>query len=279
MLEGRITKIISNQFTVCSNGVEYICNARGKFRNDNIIPVVGDYCDFDEEKKYIFEIKPRKNELIRPPIANIDMALVVTSIKSPEISLSLLDKMLTIISLENIEPIICFTKLDLMNNKKDKEQLKKIIKYYKSIGIKVVNNKNLFILKRTIKNKLIVLAGQTGAGKSSILNKLNPKLNLKTNPISTSLGRGVHTTRCVELFTFGKCFIADTPGFSAIDLKGISKQNIKDTFIEFKKYNCPYKDCSHIEENDCVVKKAVEDNEILSSRYNNYKSFIREAQK
>lgn len=274
-MQGRITRIISNLYTVNSNDVEYLCNARGKLREKNIIPMVGDICEFDSENKYILEILPRKNELSRPMVANIDIALVVTSVKKPDLSLILLDKMLSIISVKKIEPWICLTKLDL-TNKEEKKELNNIIKYYKKIGYKVLNNKNLFILKRNIKNKLIVLTGQTGSGKSTLLNKLNKKLKLETNPISESLGRGIHTTRHVELFEFGKCFVADTPGFSAIDFKNINREDIKRTFIEFKKYKCFYKDCNHVNEDKCAVKEAVKNGDILQSRYDNYVSFLDE---
>ena len=277
-MPGRITRIISNLYTVNIDGVEYLCNARGKFRNDKITPIVGDFCEIDISNKYILDILPRKNELKRPTIANVDVALIVTSVKKPDLSLNLLDKMITTVLINNVEPIICLTKLDLMT-RSDKKEIKNLIKYYKSIGFKVVDNKNLFKLKRTIKNKLVVLAGQTGAGKSALLNKLNKKLNLNTNPISEALGRGIHTTRHVELFEFGSCLIADTPGFSSIEFKTNTTEEIKNTFIEFKNYTCPFKDCNHIGEHECAVKDAVDNNKILKSRYKNYVSFVNEVKK
>lgn len=274
-MQGRITRIISNLYTVSANGIDYFCRARGKLREKNITPLVGDICEFDAHNKYILEINKRKNELLRPSIANVDFALVVTSMKKPDLSLTLLDKMLSIILINKVTPVICFTKLDLMT-KKEKKEYKEIIYYYKKIGFKVINNKNMLKLRRIIKNKLIVLAGQTGAGKSTLLNKLNSKLNLDTNPISESLGRGIHTTRHIELFEFENCFIADTPGFSSIEFKNNSKDEIKNSFREFNNYKCNFNDCNHNKEKNCAVKEAVVQGKILKSRYNNYISFLGE---
>ena len=222
-MEGRITKQISNQYQVTKDEKNYVCSARGKFRNLGLSPLVGDNVLFDAETLTIEEILPRKNELDRPVVANIDVALIVTSVKKPDLSLSLLDKELSVIIKNNVEPVICLTKLDLLE-KKELKELKPLIKYYKSIGIKVVDNKNLGKIKKILKNKLVVLTGQTGAGKSSLLNKLDKKLNLETKPISEALNRGVHTTRHTEIYKIGKIYFVDTPGFSALDLKNINKE-------------------------------------------------------
>lgn len=273
-MEGKITKIISNLYTVTVDENSFDCRARGKFRNDKLTPLVGDIVDFDEENKYILEIKKRKNYLDRPMISNIDSALIITSVKKPDLSLNLLDKQLTLCIGNKIEPIIVFTKLDLLN-KSEIKYIKDIIKYYNKIGIKVTTNKNLFKLKRLIKNKTLVLTGQTGAGKSSLLNKLDKNLNLATNEISEALGRGKHTTRHVELFKYKTSFIADTPGFSSLDLNSLTKEQIKDSFIEFNKITCPYKDCNHTNEKECLVKEAVDKEIIMKSRYENYVNFVR----
>jgi len=165
--KGKITKQISNLYTVKSGNMTYECRARGKFRNDNLTPLVGEFVLFDDEKNYITELLPRKNELKRPPIVNVDAALVITSLKKPDLSLSLLDRELLCIEYANVRPIICLTKMDLLD-KKEKKEINKIFKYYKKIGYKVVTNKNLFKIKRILKNKLVVLTGQTGAGKSTL---------------------------------------------------------------------------------------------------------------
>ncbi len=274
-MQGRITKQISNQYTVSTNDRELVCMARGKFRNMGLSPLVGDLVRIDSETLTIEEILPRKNELDRPVVANIDVALIVTSVKKPDLSLSLLDKELSIIIKNNIEPVICFTKLDLLTSK-EKKDLKPLIKYYKSIGIQVFNNKEIGKIKRYLKNKLVVLTGQTGAGKSSLLNRINPKLNLETKPISEALNRGVHTTRHTEIYKVGKIYFVDTPGFSALDLKDISKEELRDTFLEFERYNCDFKDCTHNNEKGCGVKMALSKGLILPSRYMNYIRFLKE---
>lgn len=273
-MQGKIIRIISNLYTVkCSDG-KYDCQARGKFRNDKITPLVGDDCIIDKDNKYILEILPRKNELKRPLVSNIDTAVIVTSIKQPDLSLNLLDKMLSIITINKIKPIICFTKLDLAD-KNDKKLIKQLKKYYESINIPVLNNKKIGKLKRCLKNQVVVFTGQTGAGESSLLNKIDKTLNLKTGEISMALNRGKHTTRHVELFELNNAYIVDTPGFSALDFNDISDEQIKDSFVEFGKYNCKFNNCMHINEKECKVKDAVENQQILLSRYENYKSFVK----
>lgn len=273
-MEGKITKQISNLYTVTVDNINYDCHARGKFRRDKLTPLVGDIVEFDEKNNYILDIKERKNFLDRPTIANIDSALIITSVKKPELSLNLLDKQLVLAISNNIEPIIVFTKLDLLT-KSEKNKIKDLMKYYTKIGVKVTTNKNLYKLKRYIKNKTLVLTGQTGAGKSSLLNKLDKNLNLATNEISEALGRGKHTTRHVELFKYKTSFIADTPGFSSLDLSNCDKETIKNSFYEFKNITCEYKDCSHINEKKCAVKELVDNKKIKKSRYENYINFVR----
>lgn len=273
-MEGQIVKILSNLYFVNSNNKVYECHSRGKFRNENITPMVGDYVLFDEKNKYILDIKKRKNSLIRPMVANIDQAFIITSVKNPDFSSNLLDKLLTVIEFNKVTPIICLTKLDLLN-KEEKKEIKKNIKYYKSIGYRVITNNNLFTIKRLFKNKTTVFTGQTGAGKSTLLNKLNKKLNLETGEISKALGRGKHTTRHVELIELFKGKVLDTPGFSSIDFNNMENKDIRDSFREFNKYNCPFKDCFHINEKECLVKKNVKLGKILESRYNNYVKFLK----
>lgn len=269
-MQGKIIKIISNDYTVNSNNKNYVCKSRGKFRNLNMTPLVGDNVMFDEKKLYIMDILDRSNELIRPPMANIDQAIVITSVKDPDFSSNLLDKMLNIIEYNNVKPIICFTKLDLVKQ----DYMNEIINYYKKIGYDVYLNTEIDKLKTIFKNKITVFTGQTGAGKSTLLNKLDKNLNLKTDEISYALGRGKHTTRYIELLNILDGLVADTPGFSALDFIGMKNENIRDNFIEFRNYTCKYSDCMHNKETDCEVKKAVENNEILKSRYENYLKFI-----
>ena len=173
-MEGQIIKIISNLYTVNSNGKIYECHSRGKFRNDNISPMVGDFVKFDKENNYILEMLPRHNELERPLVSNIDQGLIVTSLKGPLFSPNLLDKLLVVMEFNKIKPIICLTKNDLLT-KEEKKDIKKYVKYYKKLGYKVLYNTNLFRIKRLFKGKTTVFTGQSGAGKSTLINKLDKK--------------------------------------------------------------------------------------------------------
>lgn len=269
-MEGLIIKQISNDYTVLCNEKLYICKARGKFRNLNISPLVGDRVIIDEKNNYILEIKKRKNFLTRPSIANIDQAVIITSLKSPDFSSNLLDKLLVTIIHNNIKPIICFTKIDLTNV----EDFKEIIAYYKKIGIDIYFNNEIEKIKKIFKGKISVFTGQSGAGKSTLLNKLDNKLNLKTDEISKALNRGKHTTRHTELLKLCGGYIADTPGFSAIDLSHLSKEEIRNSFLEFRNASCKYKDCMHYKEDECEVKEKIKNGLILQSRYDNYIKFI-----
>lgn len=275
-MKGQIVKILSNLYFVkTESGTIYECHSRGKFRNENITPVVGDFCIFNEQEKYILEILERKNVLVRPLVANIDQALIVTSCKQPDFSTNLLDKLLVLLETNKIKPIICITKYDLLTNI-EKKEIKAYMSYYRKLGYKVLSNKNIFRIKRMFKGKTTVFTGQTGAGKSTLINKLDKKLNFATGEVSTALGRGKHTTRHVELVPIAKGKVLDTPGFSSLDFKNLKVDEIKDAFIEFKKYHCPYKDCRHLDEKECLVKEAVQKGNILESRYINYKKFIQE---
>ena len=270
---GQITKIVSNQYTVNSNGKTYLCNSRGKFRRDGITPMVGDYVEFDNINNYILNIKTRKNTLIRPMVSNIDQGLIVTSVQIPEFSSILLDKLIVLMEINKVIPIICITKMDLLNDR-EKEEIYKYVDYYKSIGYKVLFNDDIENIKTIFKNKVTVFTGQTGAGKSRLLNSLNPNLNFEVGEVSLALGRGRHTTRHIELVEMYDGKVLDTPGFSALEFNNISKETIRDSFIEFKKYPCKYKDCMHLDEEECIIKKKVEDGTILRSRYLNYKKII-----
>ena len=273
-MQGRIIKLISNDYTVLSDK-EYICKSRGLFRNKNIKPLVGDLVEFDEKNNYILNVLERKTCLTRPPVANIDQAIIVTNVK-PSFDTNLLDKLLCIIEYNNIEPIICFTKLDLLNES-ELENINNYITYYKKIGYKVYKNTEIDKIKKIFKDKITVLTGQTGAGKSTLINKLDPNFNLETDEISIKLGRGKHTTRHVELLKLFDGYVADTPGFSCVSFDEMTKEDIRDNFIEFNDYKdkCKFRDCMHKNEQICEVKKQVLDNNILKSRYDNYINFTR----
>lgn len=274
-MEGRIIKVISNDYSVLVNNQIYICKPRGKFRNIKITPLVGDIVTFDPINNYLLEIKSRKNSLIRPPISNIDQAVIITSVKEPDFSTNLLDKLLVIIEFNNVKPIICFTKLDLLN-KNELKEIKEYINYYQRIGYDVYLNTETNKIKKIFKDKVTVFTGQSGAGKSTLLNHLDKSLNLKTDEISVALGRGKHITRHVELIPLFGGLVADTPGFSAISFIDMTNNDIRDNFIEFNEYrhNCKYKDCMHNLEDGCYIKEKVNDGTILKSRYENYLKFI-----
>ena len=275
-MQGTIIKIISNDYTILSEGKNYICKARGKFRKDKIVPLVGDNCTFDSDKKYIIDISKRKTELIRPAVANIDQAVIVTSTKNPNFDSNLLDKLLCIVEYNNITPIICFTKMDLLSPE-ETGNMNDIIEYYKRIGYQVYKNSEIDEIKKIFKNKMTVFTGQSGVGKSTLLNKLNKNLNLKTDEISIALGRGKHTTRHVELLNLLGGLIADTPGFSSLDFIGMKNEDIRDNFKEFNIYrhDCEYKDCMHSSEQNCKIKDELSKGNILKSRYENYIKFIK----
>ena len=270
---GQIVKISSDLHFVSYENEIYPCKCRGIFRKEHITPVVGDYVLFSKDKKLIEKILDRKNVFQRPKVSNIDQAFLITSLKEPDFSLNLLDKFIVLMEINHVEPIICITKRDLIEDDKFKEY-EDILKYYKKIGYRVVFNTELDNLKKLLKDKTSVFTGQTGAGKSTLLNKLNPDWNLETGEISQALGRGKHTTRVVELFEFMGGKVMDTPGFSSLEFKDYSKENIRNAFIEFKMYPCPFKDCTHTNEKECVVKQEVLENNILESRYLNYLNFI-----
>ncbi len=277
-MQGQIIKIVSDLHYVSCNDEVYPCKCRGIFRKEHITPVVGDYVLFSIEKKLIEEILPRKNEFERPKVSNIDQAFIVTSLVNPNFSLNLLDKMLVLMELHNVKAIICITKEDLVSDL-ELEKIRKTLDYYKSLGYEVVSNQEIDKIKALIKGKTSVFTGQTGAGKSTLLNKLNPNWNLETGEVSLALGRGRHTTRVVELFSLFDGKVMDTPGFSALDFNKYSKEEIREAFIEFSMYPCPFKDCMHTKEKECIVKQEVISNNILDSRYTNYLNFIGEDKK
>jgi len=272
--KGRIVKQISNTYTVDADGQCYDCKARGKFRNMNVTPLVGDFVNFDIDNNYILEVLPRKNELTRPSICNIDQAVIIASLKQPDFDTNLLDKLLCIIEFNNIKPIIIFTKGDLLS-KSEMVDFKKYYDYYKCY-YDVYMNDELSKIKMIFKDKVSVFTGQSGAGKSTLLNNLDKSLDIKTGEISLALNRGRHTTRHTALLNVYGGLVADTPGFSALSFGEMTPSDIRDNFTEFNDYRgeCKYKDCMHNKEDECIIKDKVKVGNILSSRYNNYINFI-----
>ncbi|QGZ97478.1 ribosome small subunit-dependent GTPase A [Mycoplasma sp. NEAQ87857] len=266
----KIHKIIANRYTVCDQ--DYNCqvlSAAGKLRLLDITPVVGDNVEINEHQ--IIEIKERKNWFIRPKVANIDQMLVFMSVKEPKFQQFLLDKYLAIIEYENIEPIICLTKVDLAW-----DLALELQNQYQKMGYKVflINNttKELSNLKSIFKDKYSVFMGQSGVGKTTTLNSLSNN-NFDTQAISKSLGRGKHTTRVVEIVPFNNGYLIDTPGFSSLAIP-IDALELAHSFNTFKQLlvNCKYRSCLHLNENevDCAIKQAVTSNLIPQFRYDNY---------
>ena len=274
-MEALIIKNISDLYIVKSNNEIYKCKAKGLFRKKGITPTVGDRVIIDEKKMVITNILNRKNILVRPPVSNIDQALIVMSVVNPDFSTNLVDKLINIIEYNNIKPILCLSKMDLLD---EKEKINEYINYYKKIGYEVILNTEADRIKEIFKNKITVITGQSGVGKSTLLNMLDSTLKLKTNEISIALGRGKHTTRHVELIELFDGLVADTPGFSSLSFNDMKKEDIRDNFVEFNTYKdkCKYKDCMHLKEDECEVKQMVKTEEILKSRYENYQKFISE---
>ncbi|WHY79293.1 ribosome small subunit-dependent GTPase A [Neobacillus sp. WH10] len=285
MPEGKIVKALSGFYYVLHNENLIQCRGRGVFRKNKISPLVGDEVVFQAENDlegYILEVKERKNELIRPPIANVDQAILVFSAVEPDFSTVLLDRFLVLVEFNHIEPLICITKIDLTNN----DQIQMISQYaeqYKTAGYEVIltsseTEAGIERLNPHIENKISVFAGQSGVGKSSLLNVLRPDLELKTNDISSHLGRGKHTTRHVELMKIGNGLIADTPGFSSLEFTNIEAEDLSSCFPELLRAseNCKFRGCLHVTEPKCAVKAAVESGEIPAYRYEHYVDFLQE---
>ncbi|WNS77125.1 ribosome small subunit-dependent GTPase A [Bacillus sp. DTU_2020_1000418_1_SI_GHA_SEK_038] len=285
MPEGKIIKALSGFYYVLSGNETIQCRGRGVFRKNKITPLVGDEVVFQAENDkegYILEIKERKNELVRPPIANVDQAILVFSAVEPSFSTSLLDRFLVLVEFNHIKPIICITKMDLTNE----EQYKEIQNYannYRKAGYQVLltsseTEEGIKDLSPFLDGEISVFAGQSGVGKSSLLNALRPDLELRTNDISSHLGRGKHTTRHVELIKVGNGLVADTPGFSSLEFTDIEMEDVNFCFPEIQQHSedCKFRGCLHLAEPKCAVKIAVDNHEIPLYRYEHYKTFLQE---
>ncbi|MBA2874037.1 ribosome small subunit-dependent GTPase A [Thermaerobacillus caldiproteolyticus] len=285
MAEGKIIKALSGFYYVLSDGEIIQCRGRGVFRKHKITPLVGDHVVFQANSKtdgYIMEVCERKNELIRPPIANVDQAILVFSAVEPDFSPVLLDRFLVLIEAKDIQPIIVVNKMDLLDDE-IRSTIETYINDYRQIGYDVietstVTKSGIEKLLPYLEGRISVFAGQSGVGKSSLLNALRPDLQLKTNDISTHLGRGKHTTRHVELMEVGGGLVADTPGFSALEFHDIEEEQLPLCFPEFRErsHECKFRGCTHIAEPKCAVRKALEAGEIPAYRYDHYVSFMEE---
>ena len=275
-MQGIIIKSLAGFYYVEADGQVYQTRARGNFRKKGQTPYVGDFVDFsaeDQSEGYILKIHERKNSLVRPPIVNIDQAVVIMSAKEPDFNANLLDRFLVLLEQKTIEPLIYISKLDLLE---DCSQLDAYKAIYEKIGYPF-----LFSLEELLPHldkKVTVFMGQTGVGKSTLLNKIAPELALETGQISDSLGRGRHTTRAVSFYNVNGGKIADTPGFSSLDYEVKESELLNDCFPELAEVSqgCKFRTCTHTHEPACAVKLALESGQVAQSRYDNYLQFLSE---
>lgn len=285
MRQGRIIKVISNQYTILDHGQEVVAIPRGKMRRDQK-PYAGDLVNYEEiEGSWrIDSLLPRKNHLLRPSVCNVDQALIVTSLKDPDFSERLLNRLIFLVLLCDIEPVICITKSDLLDQE-ELDKIEKVLDWYRKAGYRVFYShpgSDDEELKELLSGKISVLCGQSGAGKSSLLNRLDPTFHLHTQEISKALGRGKHTTRHCELHPIGTGLVADTPGFSSLDFSRMDVESLASRIPDFKEAleeGCRFADCAHLDEPDCAVKNGVDSQKINPVLYEDYAQILHEEKK
>ena len=283
MAIGKIVKGIGGFYYVDADDVIYECKARGNFRNEKLTPLVGDNVEFsinENAENRIEKILERKNSLVRPPLANLDVLFIICSLVDPKINTLITDRLIAVAEYKGIEPVIVLTKTDLDIH------YQKYIDIYENAGFKVlaVNNgdfEGAEVFKEIMRGKVCAFTGNTGVGKSTLLNNLFPSLNLATGETSKKLGRGRHTTRHSELFRCEGGYIADTPGFSSLDIQRydkIMKEDLPDCFRDFREYlgDCRFNSCTHVGDKGCAVCKAVNDGKISKSRHDSYIAMFNE---
>ena len=279
---GILIKAIAGFYYVEAGDSVYECKARGVFRKEHITPTVGDRVAFtvsQENQGLLTQVFPRKNCLIRPPVANVDRLFIVSSQNTPAPNALLIDRLTAIAACYQIEPVLIFNKADMGN-------LDHWIDIYRKTGIKTVitsakTGEGCEELRALLGHGISAFTGNSGVGKSSLLNQILPELQLETGAVSEKLGRGRHTTRRVELFRFGKGYVADTPGFSSLDIERtmpLLKEELPGAFAEFLPYLglCKFTSCAHIGERGCAVCQAVEEGKISQSRYQSYRAIYHE---
>ena len=282
---GKIIRSVGGFYFVwCrEDGETYQCRARGRFRRDSFRPLVGDDCTFrltqaQDVEGYVETIAKRRNQLIRPPVANVDQALVLFSFTSPEPNTRLLDRFLIEMRRQEIPAVICFNKSDL-TSAADRVRLMDVYRLSgcRVLSVSVLMKDGLEQIRELMKGKTTVLAGPSGVGKSSLTNDLCPSAGMEVGAVSLRTERGKQTTRHAELFAMGDdTFFFDTPGFSSLELQELKKEDVKSYFPEFQPYEpqCRFQGCMHIHEPDCAVKRALADGEISQERYDSYLQLV-----
>ncbi|MDY3946548.1 MAG: ribosome small subunit-dependent GTPase A [Ezakiella sp.] len=270
-MQGIISRVAGGVFIAISSGNKYRLHSPGKIKSRSKL-VVGDRVIFEKEgEDYVIkDMLPRKNTFERPQAANIDIFLIAASIKEPDFDAILTDKMTVYSYMSNTEPVIVFTKADL-----DKNKAIELARAYDNIGIKTflsnLNQDDYSDMVDYFKDKIVLSVGNSGVGKSTLLNQIKNENIQKTSEISQSLGRGKHTTRHVEIFNMDGFYLIDTPGFASLELNFLNEgKRLSDYFPEFRKYSCKFNTCEHINEPNCGVKKALVNGNILESRYKSY---------
>lgn len=272
---GKIIKAQKELYFVNYENRTYICKARGVFRKQGIKPLVGDMVEFVEteaDNAYITKVLPRKNEIKRPNISNIDQMIVFVTIKNPSLNLYNLDKYLAMCDYINVEVLIILSKIDIVSQ----EEIDNFKKIYENLSYKVISLDNYHdfpkeLILNELKNKTSAVTGSSGVGKSTFLNNLVEE-SLEIGDISQKLKRGKNTTRHIEIFKLGEnSYVFDTPGFDSFDFDFLDDENeLKNYFREFKDSNCKFNNCNHIKEPGCEVRKKLEENKIAKSRYDDY---------
>lgn len=284
-MEGIIIKGIGGRYQVAVDGQTYDCAARGILKKQGMRLLVGDKVtisldDYDKSKGIIESIQARNNALVRPPVANVSQVLVVFAVKQPEPNMNLLDKLLAICAYHQLDVVLCFNKIDLDDDHKIDDIKDIYVKAgYNLIPTSAKNHIEIDALKEALKDEITVFAGPSGVGKSSLLNEIEEDINLEVGGLSKKISRGKHTTRHCELMMLpGGGMVADTPGFTAMDVTEIDLEILDTCFIEFLPFieKCKFNNCMHIKEPGCGVKEAVKENKIHENRYESYVYFVKE---
>lgn len=278
MEQGTIIRIVSNRYNVrTQEGEDVLCIAMGKLRKAQS-PVVGDHVLFERfaDQNGIQKVLPRKNSLIRPSIANVDQAMIVMSCKDPDFSTTLIDRLIFQIAYANIKPVLCITKMDLIGKE---DEIHQAIDAYRKSGYEVYTTSKDDEgnqIQEAFNHKITVLTGQSGAGKSSLLNRIDPSFQLKTQEISKALGRGKHTTRHCELHPILDGWVADTPGFSSMDFSYMDAFTLGQVVPDFTPYitACKFRDCMHLKEPGCAVLAALDEGKIIQGRHQHYEEVV-----